>query len=264
MLDVAELSFIMNQGVTTPINVRLSDGTIAVIKYPNNPCGTPTLINEWIGSNIARKIGVTVPNFGLCNLSRDIIFSRMEIDELDESNSGVCFYTEYISKGVPLKAKRDIINYEAELIILLDHILNNFDRHEGNLFYDVNTSILYAIDYSHIFSHSGMRPDYDSDDIKRGMDPKRYLYSDIIKENKEAYDALCFSAGFNERIMIRECGRIKETVVQPYLIELFESIPTEWIDSIGRKKINQLIDFISFRVSNIDGIAEMIIKERQR
>lgn len=264
MLEVTELFSVIDKGVTMPIHARLSDGTVAVVKYPNNPCGTSTLINEWIGNNIARKIGVTIPNYGLCYLDSDMIYTRIDIDILDESNTGICFYSEYMSKAVPLPSKRNVINYEAERIILLDHILNNFDRHEGNLFYDVNTSILYAIDYSHLFSNSGLRLDYDSDDIKRGMDPDRYLYTDILEKNSRTYDVICFSAGFDEKVVRKKSAEIKDIITHSYLTDLFNDLPEEWIKAVGQEKVYRLIEFIEFRVTNIERIADMIVKERQR
>lgn len=264
MLDVAELSFVMDEGVTVPINCRLSNGTNVVVKYPNNPGGTSTLINEWIGNNIAQKIGITVPDFGLCRLDTDVIYSQDNIDDLDASNTGICFYSEYMSKAVPLVSKRQILNCEAEKIILLDHILNNFDRHTGNLFYDLNTSILYAIDYSHIFSDSGLRPDYTSEYVARGMNPEAFLYTDIIKKNRTVYEILCYSAGFDETVLQREGERVKSMISSSYLVELFDSLPDDWIKSVSKEKVYRLISFIDFRVSNIANIADMIVKELQR
>ncbi len=264
MLDVSELCFIMEEGATEPINCILSDGTNAVVKYPNNTCGTTTLINEWIGNNIAQEIGVTVPSFGLCILESSIIYSKPEIDILEECNTGICFYSQYMSKAAPLKSKRHVKNYETEKVVLLDHILNNFDRHEGNLFYDVNTGIVYAIDYSHLFSKSRLRPDYDSEYVIKGMNPNEYLYTDILKANSKEYDILCYSAGFDEATLNNEVKRIKETITHQYLESLFDTLPDDWLKTVGREKTYQLIDFIDFRVSNLEKIEKMITEERQR
>ena len=145
MLEVVEIGYAMDAGATAPINCRLSNGVNAVVKYPNNSCGTMTLINEWIGNSIARAIGVTVPNFGICNLPYSVIFNNSDIDFLDDKNCGACFYSEFVSKAVPKIIWSIAHNHEFERILLLDHILNNYDRHIGNMFFDnkFDTNIKY-------------------------------------------------------------------------------------------------------------------------
>ena len=92
-------------------------------------------------------------------------------------------------------------NRETERIILLDHILNNFDRHNGNLLMSIASGLLYVIDFSHIFS-KGPYPNYDSDFFIRGKDADTYLYNTILQENKDVYDALCIWCGYDEERML--------------------------------------------------------------
>ena len=101
MLEIVEILSLMEKGTTEPIRCRLSDGRTAVVKYPGNICGTSTLINELIGNNIAKDIGVSVPDFGVCILPKEIIGSNSDIDILDERNAGVCYFSTYLSKAVP-------------------------------------------------------------------------------------------------------------------------------------------------------------------
>ena len=66
MLQVIEIIDLLDQGVTEPIKCKLSDNSMAIVKYPNNARGTAVIVNEFIGFSLARKIGITVPDFGIC------------------------------------------------------------------------------------------------------------------------------------------------------------------------------------------------------
>jgi hypothetical protein len=260
MLEVVEISFVMDKGATQPINCRLSDGSVAVVKYPNNICGTQTLINEWIGSSIAKVIGVTVPEFGICDLPIEMIYSNLDVDFLDEDNCGECFYSTYLSKAVPKVSWGIAKNHEVERLILLDHILNNCDRHPGNLFIDNNTGIVYAIDYSHLFTNTS-RPNLTPDFFKAEMDIQRCLSKDVLKNNYPVYDDICFRAGFSKKILYEESTRIKSLIKEENVEEILSLIPLKWQQSVPYYNGNSLKSYIMFRVDHLDLICEMIAEE---
>jgi len=86
-------------------------------------------------------IELTIPNYGLCYLGKDVILCSETDGEIDETNAGISFFTELLPKAVPRVVWNEVKGYETEKIILLDHILNNFDRHKGNIFFDLKTLI---------------------------------------------------------------------------------------------------------------------------
>ena len=263
MLEIAELCYVMEKGTTEPINCRLSDGTEAVIKYPNNQCGTATLINEWIGYSVSKQVGITTPAFGLCKLDSEIIYSNQDIDVLDERNTGTCFYSKYMSKAIPLVTRTCVVNHETEKIIIVDHLLNNCDRHKGNLFYDLNTSVLYTIDYSHLFSND-KRPNLNPEYIEKAMDPDSFLNTSILEKNQSAYDLLSYSAGFEVATVLLEADKMKSLLSHDFLVDVLNDLPEDWTQAVGMDGLNKIIDFIEIRVSNLDKIADIIISWGRR
>lgn len=100
---IQEIFDIVEQGVTMPVRAILSDGRKVIAKYPNNIIGNQILVNEFIGSSIAKAIDVNVPEYGVCIMSDDVIEqASLEYDGLSADNSGTCFYTEYISQSIPI------------------------------------------------------------------------------------------------------------------------------------------------------------------
>lgn len=264
MLQIVEIIDVLEQGVTEPIKCKLSDNSMAVVKYPNNARGTAVVVNEFIGYSLAKRLGITVPDFGICELSIDTIQSINDLEEIDERNAGLCFYTVELNNTVPKIIRGHVKNRETEKIILLDHILNNFDRHNGNLLMSIATGLLYVIDFSHIFS-KGPYPNYDSDFFNRGKNIDTYLYNSILQENRDVYDELCIWCGYDEEQMRLEAKNCQELLNRQFIKEVLDSIPQSWSVAIGGDRVLQNIEnFINFRIEHIDEICSYIILENRR
>ena len=82
-LDVVQIQEIIEQGVTLPVRCMLNENIKAIVKYQRNRCGTNVLINEWVGNGIADLIGLTIPRYGLCNISETVIRETNENEEID-------------------------------------------------------------------------------------------------------------------------------------------------------------------------------------
>lgn len=263
-LQITEILELIPEGVTEPIKCRLSDGSVVVAKYPNNNVGTAAVANEYIGFSLAKAIGITVPDFAICELSQNAIDSVNDFEEIDNRNRGPCFCSRLLDKAVPTIIRGRVRNKETEKIILFDHIVNNFDRHEGNLLTDMSSCLLYAIDYSHIFS-KGPYPDYKSEYFRRGSDSQSYLYTDILESNEKVYDALCMWVGYDEKTMRKEAKRIAQMLTPDYVEEVLSDMPEEWVAQIGgASTIRDIEAFINFRLKHIDRICELVISEYRR
>jgi hypothetical protein len=130
-------------------------GISAIVKYPMNPAGTEALINEWVGNSIADLIGLTIPKYGICKISEEVIEKSDVYGELDASNSGIAFFSEYLSNTAPgtpsMLGKAS--NKETEKLLLFDHLIKNEDRHNGNLIGEIATTRrIFFIDCSHIMT----------------------------------------------------------------------------------------------------------------
>ena len=73
VIEVEEVLDIIEQGFTIPVKCRLKNGMNVIVKYMKNPGGQQVLLNEWVGSNIADIIGLTIPEYGICDLTEKVI-----------------------------------------------------------------------------------------------------------------------------------------------------------------------------------------------
>lgn len=263
IIEVEEVLDIIEQGFTMPVKCRLMNGMNTIVKYMKNPGGQQVLLNEWVGSNIADIIGLTIPEYGICDLTEKVIENTNYNEEIDIRNAGLAFYTKYYSKAIPaisMGMLASVSNKETEKIILFDHLVNNNDRHNGNLLCDISKgATLYVIDNSHIITSEPKVPFVFEEAIKNS----EILSNRIIKTNGDVYDLLSYTIGYNEN-KVRECAdEIRELLSQRMIEEIKKSIPICWIDSIGKEKTEQLFEVLNKRILLIDEIAEMIIRERR-
>lgn len=265
LLNVIEVNEIIDEGITFPVRCRLSEEIDAVVKYPKNPAGLSVLINEWVGNLIADAIGLTIPQYGLCFLSKEVIEATNCNEEIDSDNSGVCFYSKLINNTAP--ATRRILmaakNKETERIILFDHLVDNKDRHDGNLIYKVSKDrTVYLIDCSHIVvpyrKTLGQPLDLDVE-----LSDEMILNDSMLTEENNIYDILCETMGYKESVLYRESERIKKTITPDSLEYIQESIPSEWRVDIGAQRITDMFEVLNRRFMCIDEITEMIAKERR-
>lgn len=264
IIEVEEIFDIIDEGTTKPVRCRLCNGMEAVVKYTRNPFGTQVLVYELIGSHIADILGVTVPDYGICNISEEVIRDTNQNEDIDESNAGLAFYNEFRSKTIPLhKSLLPFVkNKETEKIILLDHILNNCDRHEGNLLCDLSgEGIIYAIDHSQIITRE-VNPSLDA--MENELSEQALFSKHILKDNHEIYNLLCSWVAYDAGHLKDVAMEVKAKLTPEVLEEIKNMIPEAWIVSIGNDKINKIFEILNYRTNGIEGICDMIIEERRR
>lgn len=264
IIEVEEVTEIVEVGTTMPIRCRLRNGLEVIVKYMNNPYGQMVLVNELVGSCIADILEVTIPEYGVCNLSEEVICSADLMGVLDDRNSGLAFFSHAYTKSSPLQRRLlpSIKNKETERLIILDHILNNHDRHEGNIICDINDGIeMYAIDHSHIFTKA-ISPSVDV--LEKELTRESLMSTSILIDNKKLYDMLCAGVSYNEN-EIRNMSKMAKEKITPAAVEkVKKSLPNMWINSVGNDKINKIFEILNYRVSHIEEISEMIIEERRK
>ena len=266
-LKVLEVKDIIDQGVTFPVRCRLSGDINAIIKYPKNPVGSSVLINEWVGNSIADVIGLTIPGYGCCYLSEEVIEATNYNEEIDNNNAGLCFFSILISNTVPanrhslLKAT----NKETERLILFDHLINNEDRHIGNLLYEVSRDRkVYFIDCSHIMVPLNHRLDVPLD-LQWNLSDEAILNPHLLtNDNDNLYDLLCETMGYKEEILYLERDRIRKALDFSVLDDIRKTIPVEWENITSGRKTDDLFSIIKERLMRIDEITDMIAQERRK
>lgn len=261
--QVEELFDIKEIGVTMPVLCRIDNGKDVIAKYMRNPFGQQVLINELIGSGLADMLEINVPDYGICNLSENVIFETPHIDCLDTDNAGPCFFSVYHGDTVPI-TKRLLSSLkpgEFESLVLFDHIIANHDRHKGNLLIKSNKAKeLFIIDHSHIF---GKGITITADTLSRELNNETILSSAILRDNMELYDLLFKYVGFDDEQLIKQSDKFRKMYSNDSLQKVLETIPELWIGSGKGDILKCIVELINKRIMLIDDICEMIIKERR-
>ncbi|MFT6371026.1 MAG: hypothetical protein ACJAWH_002111 [Maribacter sp.] len=134
-VDVVQYIKPLREGGSLPAIVKADDGFLYVLKFRGAGQGKKALIAEFIGGELARSIGLKVPELVFMNL--DDSFSKTEPDEeiqdLLKFSIGLNLGLHFLSSAItfePLASKVDSIT--ASKVVLLDSIISNIDRTAKN------------------------------------------------------------------------------------------------------------------------------------
>ena len=121
----------LREGGSLPAIVEADDGFLYVLKFRGAGQGKKALIAELIGGELARAIGLKVPELVFLNL--DDSFSKTEPDEeiqdLLKFSVGLNLGLHYLSGAItydPLVSTVDPLT--ASKVVLLDSLITNIDR----------------------------------------------------------------------------------------------------------------------------------------
>ena len=125
----------LREGGSMPAIVKADDGFLYVLKFRGAGQGKMALIAEFIGGELARAIGLNVPELVFMNL--DDTFSKTEPDEeiqdLLKFSVGLNLGLHFLSSAItfdPIVTPLDELT--ASKVVLLDSIISNIDRTDKN------------------------------------------------------------------------------------------------------------------------------------
>ncbi|WP_394748482.1 HipA family kinase [Spongiimicrobium salis] len=134
-VDVVQYIKPLREGGSLPAIVKADDDFLYVLKFRGAGQGKKALIAEFIGGELARAIGLKVPELVFMNL--DDSFSKTEPDEeiqdLLKFSVGLNLGLHFLSSAItfdPLVAKVD--SKTASKVVLLDSVISNIDRTAKN------------------------------------------------------------------------------------------------------------------------------------
>lgn len=134
-VDVVQYLQPLREGGSLPAIVKADDGFLYVLKFRGAGQGKMALIAEFIGGELARAIGLKVPELVFMNL--DESFSKTEPDEeiqdLLKFSVGLNLGLHFLSSAItydPLVSNIDSLT--ASKVVLLDSIISNIDRTDKN------------------------------------------------------------------------------------------------------------------------------------
>lgn len=121
----------LREGGSLPAIVEADDGFLYVLKFRGAGQGIKSLIAELIGGEIARALGLRVPEIVFANI--DEAFGRTEPDEeiqdLLKSSTGLNLALHYLSGSISFDPAVTTIDATlASQIVWLDCLLTNMDR----------------------------------------------------------------------------------------------------------------------------------------
>jgi hypothetical protein len=157
----------LREGGSLPAIAEADDGFLYVLKFRGAGQGVKALIAELIGGEIARSLGLKVPEIVFARL--DSAFGRTEPDEeiqdLLKSSVGLNLGLHYLSGSITFDPAVTVIDpLLASAIVWLDCLLTNVDRTARNTNMLTWNKELWLIDHgaSLYFHHS-------SDNFSAGM-----------------------------------------------------------------------------------------------
>ena len=125
----------LREGGSLPAIAEADDGFLYVLKFRGAGQGVKALIAEMIGGEIARALGLHMPEIVLANL--DETFGRTEPDEeiqdLLKASTGLNLALHYLSGSVTFDPVVTVVDTNlASTIVWLDCLLMNVDRTARN------------------------------------------------------------------------------------------------------------------------------------
>ena len=239
----------LREGGSLPAIVKADDGFLYVLKFRGAGQGKKALIAEFIGGEIARAIGLKVPELVFMNL--DDSFSKTEPDEEIQDllkfsvglNLGLHFLSEAITFD-PLVY--DVDAGTASKVVLLDSIISNIDRTAKNTNLLHWNNELWVIDNGASF--------YFHHDWKNWQNHLSRTFP-LIKDHVLLQKATNLKEASNE---------IQRLLNHDKIIEIVSAIPEDWLisefDTMTTDEMREAyIAFIKTRLSKID----LLVKEAE-
>ncbi len=236
----------LREGGSLPAIVEAYDGFQYVIKFRGAGQGKKALIAELIGAELARAIGLRVPEIVLMNL--DDSFSKAEGDEeiqdLLKFSVGLNLGLHFLSGAItydPLVSVSDPL--QASLVVMLDSIISNIDRTAKN------TNLLNWNKELWLIDHGAS------------------LYFHHNWTNWESHLGRTFPL-VREHVLLSKATKlsdavsiIKEQLSSDLIAEIIDALPEDWLieenSSLSPEEKRQAYKkIILSRVNNIDVLAK--------
>lgn len=246
-VDVVQYLQPLREGGSLPAIVKADDEFLYVCKFRGAGQGKKVLVAELMGGELARAIGLKVPELVFMNL--DDSFSKTEPDEeiqdLLEFSVGLNLGLHFLSQAItfdPLVPQVDPLT--ASKVILLDSIMSNIDRTPKNTNLLTWNKELWLIDHGASF--------YFHHNWETWKDHLRRTFP-LVKNHVLLYKAYQLEQAATE---------IKIHLTKDKLQEIVHLAPEEWLISEGdAMKPDEIrkayLRFIQSRFDKID----MLIKE---
>ncbi|WP_111306739.1 HipA family kinase [Confluentibacter sediminis] len=246
-VDVVQYLQPLREGGSLPAIVKANDDFLYVLKFRGAGQGKMALIAEFIGGELARAIGLKVPELVFMNL--DESFSKTEPDEeiqdLLKFSVGLNLGLHFLSGAItfdPLVTNVDALT--ASKVVMLDSLISNIDRT------DKNTNLLYWNNELWVIDNGAS------------------FYFHHNWENWRSHLTRTFPL-IKDHVLLKKADKLTEAAVEikqslsiDKITDIIYSIPEDWLnnesDSMNSDAMRAAyIEFITIKLSNID----VLVKE---
>lgn len=236
----------LREGGSLPAIVKADDGFLYVLKFRGAGQGKKALVAEFIGGELARAIGLKVPEVVFMEL--DDSFSKTEPDEeiqdLLKFSVGLNLGLHFLSGAITIDPLvNQIDGLIASKIVLLDSIISNIDRTAKNpnlLFWNKE---LWVIDNGASFYFHHNWPTWENH-LTRSFP--------LIKDHVLLAQATQIPAAAKS---------IELTLVPSTIKEIIDTIPEEWlineVDTMSPTEIRAAYQkFLTAKLNMLDVLAK--------
>lgn len=262
ILQIEELKHPMGNGITNPI-LGTTSSIQCIVKTNNNIEGNRVLINEIVSYSLALKLGLPIPEAGLCNIDESTNIDRNIyelVDEFSERCYGIGFYS-MVEKNVTVISSEKMIkmasNYKWLIpkIMLFDHLIYNNDRNKGNLLIKMNKLDrgLVLIDHSHVFN---LGPIWDKYQLKQKIENEDYKDDHIMRNNAYLYSKFKNVMSVDMVVMQETVDYFRNNITEVDIRGTIESIPKCW--ESNKEELDALVEYIIYRFNNLEYFANII------
>jgi hypothetical protein len=238
----------LREGGSLPALVAGEDGEKYVMKFKGAGQGTKALIAEWIGGEIARKLGFLVPKIVIGTL--DVGFGRSEPDEeiqdLLKTSVGSNLLMSYLSGAITFDANVTKINpMVASMIVWLDTYITNVDRTVRNTNMLMWQKELWLIDHGAALYFHHNWDNWEAHAVKPFSMIKNHVFMPIANKLNEANEIM------------------KAELDEAFISGVVDQLPDEWLIIRGYDELspNQVKQVYKSYLMNRLSIADQFTKD---
>ncbi|MGC4235204.1 MAG: aminotransferase class I and II [Niabella sp.] len=242
----------LREGGSLPAIAEGDDDFLYALKFKGAGQGVKALVAEFIGGEMARMLGLKVPEIVFARL--DEAFGRTEPDEeiqdLLKASQGLNIALHYLSGAVtfdPAVTKIDTLS--ASKIVWLDAFLTNMDRTARNTNMLIWHKELWLIDHGAClyFHHN-----WDSSTMQM----------------KSAFPLIKDHVLLKDAALLKEADKYaREALSDQIIAEIIEALPAEWLayeETNGATAETRKVyrDFLTYRLNHSDLFLNQAINAR--
>ncbi len=207
---------VSEQGVSRPYVCEDEEARVRWCK--GNHTGLRSVMSEWICANLARELGLPVPDFDIMKLDISV-FQEWRDCRGDDLPEIVTASNQFVFASLNVDDCKDVFEPASDLahidapllarIYLFDRMIRNTDRTEYNSNLLVNGSV-YIIDHNNAFDDAFNESEFSKEHILRGC-----------RDSIPADEARAFAL------------RMADLASGRFLDDVWSEMPYEWTDAGG-------------------------------